>query len=220
MELHTTSLRLSRVGPAQQIRQEIEIANRGQGYLRGEVYSTQSWVKVGGGSFACPPGRVCSVPIEVDTTGLAPGQPYLAAVTLTPLGGAPEVVAVQLSLSEERAAPVRITPKSPVIEVSPKVVDFGVVDRNALSTPRVSLTVTNVTRTTAQVRVQDAPRWLLVKPQTFKLVPGARQVVKLVGRVDKVRGRKQKVRLTLAVDGGQDQTVEVRMVVGRRGLFG
>jgi serine/threonine-protein kinase len=219
MQLQTTSLRLPEIGPGQQIPQTIEIANQGRGYLRGEILSTQPWVKAKSG-FSCPPGRVCAVPIEIDTTGLEPGNPYLAAVTLTPVGGAPEVVAVQISISAQKAAPVRITQKSPTIEVSPKRIDFGTVDRNALSTSRVSLTVKNTSRTPAQVRVRGAPKWLLVKPDTFKLVPGARQVVKIVGRVDKVRGRKHKVALTFGVDGGRDQEVEVLLQIKRRGLFG
>ncbi len=219
MELRTTSIRLPKVGPGQQIPQRIEVANQGQGYLRGEILSTQAWVKVAN-AFACPPGQVCGIPIEIDTSGLVPGQPYLAAVTLTPVGGTPEVVAVQVAVAEDRAAPVQITPSSPIIEVSPRRVDLGVVDSGALNTPRVSLTVTNTSKTTAQVRVQGAPRWLLIKPEAFRLVPGASQVVKLVGRVDKVRGRKQKVRLAFALDGGPDEEVEVLLEIRRRGLFG
>jgi hypothetical protein len=51
-------------------------------------------------------------------------------------------------------------------------------------------------------------------------VPGARQQVELVGRVDKVRGRRQHVTLTFALDGGQSQGVDVLLEVKRRGLFG
>ena len=219
MELRTTSIRLPEVGEGQRISQQIEIANRGQGYLRGEILSSQPWVTVAS-AFACPPGRNCAVPIVLDTDGLSPAEPHLAAVTLTPVGGAPEVVAVQITISGEEAAPVRIVAASPAIEVSPKVVDLGTVNPKALGTPRVSVTVANVSQTTAQVRVRGAPRWLLVKPETFRLVAGARQVVKLVGRVDKARGRKHKVTLTFAVDGGQDWQVEVRLEIKRRGLFG
>jgi serine/threonine protein kinase len=219
MELRTTSIRLPEVGEGQRILQEIEIANRGQGYLRGEILSSQPWVQVGN-AFACPPGRTCAVPIVIDTDDLSPGGPLLAAVTLTPVGGTPEVVAVQITISGEKAAPVRIVAASPAIEVSPKTVDLGTVDPKALGTPRVSVTVANVSQTTAQVRVQGAPRWLLVKPETFRLVAGARQVVKLVGRVDKLRGRKYEVMLTFAVDGGRDAQVEVRLEIKRRGLFG
>jgi serine/threonine protein kinase len=219
MELRTTSIRPPRVGPGQRFPQEIEIANRGQGYLRGEILSTQPWVKVGG-TFACPPGQVCTVPIEIDTTGLAQGRPHLAAVTLTPVGGTPEVVAVQITIAEGRTAPMGIAPTSPAIEVSPKMVDFGTVDPKALSTPQIKVTVTNISNATIQVRVQGAPRWLLSKPDTFRLVPGAKQAVKLVGRVDKVRRREQRVALTFALDGGRDQEIEVRLRVKRRGLFG
>jgi serine/threonine protein kinase len=219
MELRTTSLRLLGVGSGQHIPQKIEFSNRGQGYLRGEALSTQPWVQVDD-HFSCPPGRTCAVPIEIDTTGLAPGRPHLAAVTLTPVGGPPEVVAVQLAIGEDRAAPVQITPTSPGIEVSPTRVDFGTVSGDDLSTAHERVTVTNVSQTPAQVRVQGAPRWLLIKPTTFRLVPGARQIVKLVGRVDKVRGRKQEVALTFALDGGMNQEVQVLLEVKRKGLFG
>jgi hypothetical protein len=53
MELRTSSLRLPQVGSGQQIHQKIEIANSGRGYLRGEIMSTQSWLKVKP-SFSCP----------------------------------------------------------------------------------------------------------------------------------------------------------------------
>jgi serine/threonine protein kinase len=218
LELRTTSIRLPDLGPGQQIPQQIEIANRGQGYLRGEILSTQPWLKVGN-LFSCPPGKVCGLPIEIDTTGLAAG-PHLAAVTLTPVGGLPEVIAVQITITAEKAVPVRITLAASSIEVSPRVVDFGTVDARALNTPGEPVTVTNLGKATAQIRVQGAPRWLLVKPETFRLVAGAKQVVKLTGRVDKVRNRKEQVRLIFAVDGGQDQEIEVRLEVKRRGLFG
>jgi hypothetical protein len=219
MELRTTSIRMPQVGKGQRIPRKIEVANRGQGYLRGEILSTQPWVKTPS-DFTCPPGRICGVSIEIDTDGLAPGGPYLAAVTLTPVGGSPEVVAVQISVTAGRAAPTQIAPSSPTIVVNPDRVDFGKVDRKALSTPRVSLTVTNISQTPARIRVQNAPKWLLLKPETFSLLPGERQVVELVGRMDKVRARKHKVALILSVDGGRDQRVEVRLEVKRRGLFG
>ena len=127
---------------------------------------------------------------------------------------------MQISLIENKAAPVEITLKSPAIELSPRQVDFGMVDPKALSTQQVSVTVTNTGRTPAQIRVQGAPRWLLIKPQTFRLVAGAKQAVNLIGRVDKVRGRRQKVTLTFAVDGGQDQELGVQLELKRQRLFG
>lgn len=219
LELRTSSLRLPAVGSGQQIQQRVEIANNGRGYLRGEVLSTQPWLKVMS-SFSCPPGRVCAVPMEIDTTGLVPGQPYVAAVTLTPDGGTPEVVAVQVTVSAEQNAPVQRTMAGPAIEVHPTQVDLGVVDRKALSTARATVTVANVGQTAAQVRVQDVPRWLLVKPAVFRLAPGARQQVELVGRVDKVRGRREQVTLTFSYADGPNQQVDVLLAINRRGLFG
>jgi hypothetical protein len=81
------------------------------------------------------------------------------------------------------------------------------------------VTVTNVSQAMARCRVLGAPAWLLVKPETFRLQPGAHQDVELVGRVDKVRGRRQEVPLTIALDGGPDQRLEVRLRV-KGGLFG
>jgi tRNA A-37 threonylcarbamoyl transferase component Bud32 len=219
MELRTSSIRLKGIQPKQRMAQQIEIANRGRGYLRGEILSTQPWLIVNR-SFACPPGRVCSVPIEIDTAGLAPGQSELGAVTLTPVGGVPEVIAVQISLAAGQDVQRPSARKSPFIEAKPNSVDLGTVERKALSTPRASVTVTNVGQATAQVRVEGAPRWLLVKPETFRLAPGGRQEIGLVGRVDKVRGRKEQATLVLALDGGPDQEVDVQVKVKRRSLFG
>jgi tRNA A-37 threonylcarbamoyl transferase component Bud32 len=216
LELQTGTIRLMEVGPNQQVVRHIDVANRGQGYLRGEAFSTQPWVKVAS-DFACPPSRVCAVPVEIDTTGLASGRAHLAAVTLAPIGGPPEVVAVEVVVGTTGAAPVRITLTSPAIDISPNVVDFGDISRGDLATAR--LNVTNTSQTMAQVRVQGAPRWLDVKPAAFGLVAGARQVVKLTARPGRMRGT-HRSKLTFALDGGHDQQVEVRINVRRGGLFG
>jgi serine/threonine protein kinase len=218
LELHTSSLRLLQLGEGQHIQQQIEIANRGPGYLRGEIFSTEPWLKVGS-SFACPPGRVCTVPIEIDTTGLSPRQPYLGAITLTPAGGMPEVVAVQIAIAAASAVPPLGARPTAGIEVSPQRVEFGVVPAGALSTAPQSVTVRNAGQATVRVRVTGAPRWLLIKPESFALRARARQVVTLVARVDRVQGRKQRVSLTFAADGGSSQQIEVSLEVKRRGLF-
>ena len=219
LELRKTSIRLPGLAPGQQVPGQIEIANRGKGYLRGDILSTQPWLKVSQ-VFSCPPGRACTVPITIDTSGLPPHQPHLAAVTLTPVGGTPEVVPVQVTVAGGNAAPTRPAPKTPTIEVSPKLVDFGTVDRSALNSARLSVTVTNVSRSEAQVEVKGAPRWLLVKPTSFRLEPGKRQVVEMVGRVDKVRDRRPRVSLVFAPRGGSSQEVQVRLQIRRRRLFG
>jgi hypothetical protein len=220
MELRTTSLRLSNAGEGQRVSQAVEIANRGRGYLRGEILSSQPWVKVGQ-VFSCPPGQLCAVPVEIDTDGLAAGQPHVAAVTLSPVGGVPEVVPVQVLVTGSRPAKVRVSPVGPSIAVKPDRVDFGTVSPGAFSTPRKRVTVSNTSKMSARVRVQGAPGWLLVKPESFHLVAGARQVVKMVGRVGKVpRGRQHRVTLTFALEGGQDQEVEIVLRVKGGGLFG
>jgi serine/threonine protein kinase len=218
LELRTTSLRLPDLGPDQRIPQQIEIANRGQGFLRGQVLSTQPWLKVGN-AFSCPPGRACSLPIEVDTAGL-PAGPHLAAVTLTPVGGVPEVAAVQITVGAQKAPPANIPLAASTIEVSPGIVDFGTVSSRDRYTPTARVTITNLGSDTARIQVRDVPRWLSVKPKTFRLVAGARQVVKVTGQVQDVRNRTAQARLTFAVDGGQAQEVEVRLEVKRRGWFG
>jgi P pilus assembly chaperone PapD len=60
----------------------------------------------------------------------------------------------------------------------------------------------------------------LVNPEGFRLAAGARQTVKFVARIDKVRGSREEVRLRFSVDGGKDQEIEVRLRTRRRGLFG
>jgi serine/threonine protein kinase len=207
LQLRTTNLRLPPAGAGLKISQQIEIANQGQGYLRGEILSSQPWLKVGSGRFGCPPGQAARLPVEIDTTGLAPGQSYLAAVTLMPAGGAPEVL------------PVQITVITPAIRVRPSTVDFGSVSQRSVSTPRQSFTVTNTGRAEARCWVQGAPAWLLVKPEQFRLQPGAQESVELVGRVAKIPDRKHRLALTIALEGGQDQQVAVKLRL-KTGLFG
>ena len=217
MELRTSSVRLATLPPGQQVPARIELVNRGRGYLRGDTLSTQPWLRVRP-AFSCPPSSACTIPIEIDTTGLSPDQLHLGAVTLTPFGGAPEVVPVQVTVAAARK-PASRSPATPAIEVSPKRVDFGTVDRGTLSTARVSVAVSNVGQATAQVSVKGAPRWLLVDPVSFQLAPGDKQDVQLVGRVDRTSGRKQRVSLIFAVRGGRNQEVRVDLRIKRGGLF-
>ncbi|MGD8490422.1 MAG: serine/threonine-protein kinase [Anaerolineae bacterium] len=221
MELRTSSIRLPGVSPGQRIRQAIEVVNRGPGVLRCEVLSTQPWVKVSP-TFVCPPGQVCAVPIEIDAGGLVVGESHLAAVTLTPADGDPEVVPVQIGVTSNRATPARSAAqaRTPMIAVTPEQIDLGTVEAGDLSTQRARLTVRNTGGAVARVRVEGAPKWLLIKPESFSVQPGGQQAVELVGRVDKVRGRKQHVKLTLAVEGGRNRQVEVRLRIKGRGLFG
>ncbi len=218
MELRGTSVRLAALPPGQRVSAGIELVNRGKGYLRGDTLSTQAWLSVHP-TFACPPGRACTVPISIDTTGLSPRQPHLAAVTLTPVDGAPEVVPVQVTVTAVNTTPTSRGPANPTIEVSPRRVDFGAVERGMLSTARISVAVSNVSQVTAEVSIKGVPRWLLVKPGSFELAPGERQDVELVGRVDKVSGRSQRVPLIFAVRGGRNQEVLVRLQIKRGGLF-
>ena len=218
MELRTTSIRLPALAPGQQVPARIELVNRGRGYLRGETLSTQSWLSVHP-AFACPPSGACTISIEIDTTGLPPDQLHLGAVTLTPIGGSPEVVPVQVTVAAAVRRPTSSAPAAPAIEVSPTRVDFGTVERGTLSTTRVPVTVSNVSQATAQVSVKGAPPWLLVDPVSFQLAPGGRQDVQLVGRVDRISGRKQRVSLIFAVRGGRNQEVRVDLRIKRGRLF-
>ena len=219
LELRTSSIRLARVRPNQRLTPEIEIANRGRGYLRGEIFSTQPWARVSAGGFTCPPGQVCQIRVEIDTRRLEPGQSYLAAVTLTPDGGTPEVVAVQVSIDAEATTPAGSTPSPPDIRVSPQRIHLRGSNKDRRP-PTEPLTVANAGQTMAQVRVQNVPRWLAVEPEAFGLVPGARQVVEIRGRLDRVRSGRHETHLLLAVDGGPDQQVEVLLEANRRGWFG
>lgn len=219
LELRTGILRLPEAARNQRIPQTIEIANRGQGPVRGEIFATAPWVRVGDGSFACPPGRTCRLDIEIDTSGLEPGRPHQAGVTLMPAGGMPEVVAVEVRVAGGGTAPLYTGRAVAAIEVSPDRIDLGRENTGSLTTREVSVTVRNRGGAPAQVRVRGAPRWLLIKPHVFRLAAGAEQVVKVRARVDKARSGKHGVRLTFAVDDGHDVEVDVALEVRRRGLF-
>jgi hypothetical protein len=130
------------------------------------------------------------------------------------------VVPVQVTVAASNSASSPGAPAVPTIEVSPKQVNLGVVDRGMLSTARVSVAVSNVSQAIAEVSVKGAPRWLLVKPASFQLAPGERQDVELVGRVDKVQGRGQRIQLVFAVRGGRNREVQVRLQIKRSGLLG
>ncbi len=220
MELRTASIRVTASGKGQRFREGIEIANVGGGYLRGEIFGTQSWIELGSNSFACPPGRTCTLPIVIDTTSLQPGTAPVGAITLTPHGGQPEVVPVQVAIAGGEKPPLRPIRKGPAIHVQPDRVEFGEVLSGALSTPRRRVTVTNVGGAEARCRIRRAPRWLLVKPEEFRLAPGDSIQLEMVGRVAKVAGRNEQTELKIAVDDGPDQRLPVSLRIRGGGWFG
>ena len=86
--------------------------------------------------------------------------------------------------------------------------------------PRRTVAVRNASQAVARCRVQGAPGWLQVRPEAFELQPGKQLDVEFVGHLDRVRGRRHEFDLTIALDGGQDQSVQVFLRVKGGGLFG
>ena len=207
LELHTTSLSLQSIGPAQPIVGQIELANRGAGYLRGRAFSTMPWLKVAQ-SFACAPGGRAVLQVEIDPAGLAPGSPHIAAVTLEPDAGVPEVVPVQLLLAAAQA-PVPGARLRASIRVEPDQVDLGRVARTSFATGRQRVDVTNMSQEKVRCRVTDIPAWLQVKPVDFRLAPGKSETLELVGRVAKIPAGGEDATLGIAVDGGSSRTLRV-----------
>ena len=206
MELRTSSLR-PQVGLGEKIPQAIEIANKGQGPLRGEVLSSRPWLSPASNVFFCPPGSICAVSVEIDATTLPPGTSHLAAVTLTPAKGMPEVV------------PVQVTVVAPAIRVEPARLDFGSVPRRGPASVQ-TLTVTNPGPAIADCRMLGVPEWLTAKPAAFRLPPGAQEIVTLELRPHKVPGRGQEIVLTVAVDKGQLQQIAATVRIKDAGFWG
>ena len=152
--------------PNQQISQTDQDRQPGQGYLRGEITSTQPWVKAGA-AFSCPPGPHLRRAHRDRYHDLMPGQ-SLGGCDPDPGGGQPEVVAVQVMVTGVR----RRCRHPPAIEVSPSRVDFGTVAADELSTPQSVVTVTNTEQGGSRVR-SGSPPWLLVKPETLSSGPPA-----------------------------------------------
>ena len=215
LELRTGSLSLAAPDPMQPVRSQIEVANHGAGYLRGKAFSTQPWLKVAGALFACPPGGQVALPVEADPTGLLPGSPHVAAVTLEPEGGAPEVVPVQLVVAAGQA-PAPAARAQASIRVEPGRVDLGRVPRTSFSTGRQRIVVTSMSQDKIRCRVVNAPAWLQVKPSDFRLAPGRSEALELVGRVSKIPGNGEDATLGIAVEGGQTRPVQVSVRVKGR----
>ncbi len=206
MELRTTSLR-PQVGLGQKVTQAIEITNKGQGLLHGEVLSSQPWLTPNSSTFICPPGGTCTIPIQIDASTLAAGQSHLAAVTLTPAKAMPEVV------------PVQVTVVTPAIRVDPARLDFGTVPRRGPA-PVKTLTVINPGPAVADCKVTGMPQWLAARPTAFRLPPGAQEIVTIELRPQKVPGRSQEIALTIAVDKGHPQQIAAAVRIKDAGLWG
>jgi serine/threonine protein kinase len=217
LELHTTTIRLPSLSPHPPVQARIEIANRGQGYLRGKAFTTMPWLKVVD-TFGCPPGESCTVPVEIDPSRLTPGQRYQAGVTLEPAGGPPEVVPVEIGLAGTEMAPASSQAVVPAVAAKPGSVELSAF-RGDSSPTRRRVVVTNTGSVRARCRVLGAPPWLVVTPEQFELAPRARQTLELVARADKVPGRRQEVTVAIAVEGGQGCEVQVT-VQTRSLLFG
>jgi serine/threonine protein kinase len=214
-ELRTTSLRLSLANAGQPMRQAIEIANRGPGYLRGEVFSTMPWVRVGS-TFGCPPGELCSIEVEVDASGLESGKSHLAAVTLTPAGGSPEVVPVEVTIAT--SDPTR-SGSLPAVSVDRNRVELAA-RRGDWNSARQRLVVSNPGAGPVHCRVLGLPAWLAAKPDEFRLGKGAAKVVELSARGARALARRQEAILVFAVDGGQGTEVRVSLEVKGAELLG
>jgi hypothetical protein len=208
LELRTHSIQLLNLEPDQQVRLQIEIANTGRAELRGQAESTQPWVKVAS-TFSCPPGQARVVPFEIDTSDLVTGQPCLAAIALTPAGGVPEWVSIQITIEARQVAPVEIAPAAASIEVNPKVVHI----ERTLVLPygeSKSITVINLGQIATRVRIRGVPDWLSVKPKTFQLEAEGQHVVELVPQAPRMNLLgDQKACLKFASDSGQVEKVEV-----------
>ena len=206
MELRTTSLK-PQVGLGQKATQAIEIVNKGQGLLHGEVLSSQPWLSPVSSTFFCPPGNICTVSVEIDAAALVTGQSHLAAVTLIPTKGLPEVV------------PVQVTVVTPTIRVEPARLDFGSATRRGAAVVK-TLTVTNPGPAVADCKVLGVPEWLIARPAAFRLSAGAQETVTLELRPHKVPGRGQEIVLTMAVDKGQLQQIAAVVRIKDAGFWG
>ena len=206
MELRTTSLS-PQVGLGQKATQAIEIANKGQGLLHGEVFSSQPWLSPRSSNFTCPPGGTCTVLIEIDASTLAAGQSHLAAVTLTPTKAMPEVVPVQVAVI------------TPAIRINPARLDFGTVSRRGAAVA-MTLTVVNPGPAAADCKVIGAPEWLAIRPAAFRLPPGAQEIVTIELRPHKVPGRGQEIVFNIAVDKGRPQQIAAGVRIKDAGLWG
>ena len=206
MEIRTTSLK-PQVGLGQKASQTIEIANKGAGLLHGEVLSSQPWLSPLSSTFFCPPGSNCSVPIEIDAGALVPGPSHLAAVTLIPARGLPEVV------------PVQVTVVTPTIRVEPARLDFGSVTRRGAPMVK-TLTVTNPGPAVADCQVLGVPEWLIARPTAFRLPPGGQEIVTFELRPHKVPGRSQEIMLTVSVDKGPMQQIAAVVQIKDAGFWG
>ena len=213
LELHSTMLSLAAPDLLRPVRGQIELANRGAGYLRGRAFSTQAWLRVARPLFGCPPGGHATLEVEADPAGLASGRPHIAAVTLEPDGGTPEVIPVQLIVAAGQAAePARAHAS---IRAAPDRVDLGSVSRSSFTTGRQRIVVTNLSQDKLHCRVVGAPDWLQAKPSDFRLAPGRSETLELVGRVSKIPAGGEDVTFGIAVDGGA--TCPIHLSVRVRG---
>jgi serine/threonine protein kinase len=204
LDLRTRELNLGEVPGGEIAQAQLEIGNGGGGYLFGSLSTTVPWLRVGnGGRFGCPAGQTVRLPVVADTSALAPGSHHSGSIVVSMTGSQPATV------------PVQVRVPSPELSVAPDRLDLGRVRRTEPFTPRHTLRVVNQGASAADCRITGAPRWLQVHPAQFRLLPGARQEVTVVGRMSKVpKGRRHTVRLQVEAEGAPASQVRVSLQAG------
>ena len=183
--------------------QQIQVANAGGGYLYGTVTSSADWIDVQG-RLACAPGQTQSLPVVVRTEALTPGQVYQARVD------------VQASSAQPVSIPIEVKVPPPVVDVVPAQIELRIVSSRELFTERASFEVQNRGAGRAECQIEGSPPWLVLDPLKFVCLPGRKQVVELVGRVDKLPAQETERRATLHVQVRGARAHQVQVVARPR----
>jgi hypothetical protein len=142
--------------------------------------------------------------VDIDTSGLTPGQVYQAKVQ------------IQASSGQSAVVPIEVRVPAPTITVAPTHIDLGIVSRKELFTNRAALEIRNRGQGRADCQIGGNPPWLFLDPQRFTCPPGQTQTVDMVGRVDLLptEGTIHRATLQVHAEGDRPQQVEVEVKLG------
>jgi len=187
---------------------EIQIRNKGQGYLTGHVESPLPWLTVPSPIFGCRAGETVKVKVVARGRRLPPGRTKSPQAILVSSNGGQTWL-------EARAESAR-----PEIAVEPSMLDFGPITRSGAHMAR--LTISNRGGGLLSGRVVSKVPWLRVRHPAFRCPAGAsaRIAIELMGaKMPPEAAEANRLRQALLIDSDSGQvTVGIAWTWARPGL--
>ena len=179
------------VGATVKAKSTLQIQNRGQGYLAGQVESHVPWLTIPNPAFGCRAGEMAQVQVEVRGRNLQAGELY-----------SPQAIHI-LSNGGEAWLEARAASSPPLLGVRPQTLNYGPITRGASRIARLEVSNRGGGRLLGEV-ISQAP-YLRVRYPRFSCPAGASAQIDVELLSDRLPQRAVRIRRALAVDSDSGQ---------------